>query len=235
MRDTRTKGCDTRTMGIIHAALRRDLERATMVLEEPASLSEERLAALGTHMVWVMDFLHHHHAGEDAWLYPELGAQNPEAADLVRRMHDEHLAMVPSIDRVTQAAQAAQRSDGTVADRAARLLESVAGLRTLLEAHLFGEENDAMPVVGASVSQRRWDDYEAKNRAQRSPRELACTGHWLLDGLAAADATLITSTIPAVPRFVLQRLMGGPYRRIRESVWGGTVAASIGAVPLAPA
>ena len=52
---------DTRMMGIVHSALRRDLVRARLVLAEPAPLTGERRTALADHVRWLMDFLHHHH------------------------------------------------------------------------------------------------------------------------------------------------------------------------------
>ena len=59
---------DTRMMGIVHDALRRDLARARAALAGPVAPEQRR--ALAAHVGWMMDFLHEHHRGEDAGLYP---------------------------------------------------------------------------------------------------------------------------------------------------------------------
>ena len=57
---------DTRMMGIVHDALRRDLARVRAALACPVPPARRR--ALAAHVGWMMDFLHEHHEGEDAGL-----------------------------------------------------------------------------------------------------------------------------------------------------------------------
>ena len=76
---------DTRMMGIVHDALRRDLGRLRAVLTGAPPGADQR-AALGAHLEWMLDFLHEHHHGEDAGLYPLVLAKNPAARDTAR--HD---------------------------------------------------------------------------------------------------------------------------------------------------
>jgi hypothetical protein len=45
---------DTRMMGIVHSALRRDLVRARLVLQEPAPLTGERRTTLADHVRWLL-------------------------------------------------------------------------------------------------------------------------------------------------------------------------------------
>ena len=65
---------DTRMMGIVHDALRRDLRRTRDALAgtPPAA----RRGAIAAHLGWLMDFLHAHHTGEDDGLYPLVRAMN---------------------------------------------------------------------------------------------------------------------------------------------------------------
>jgi hypothetical protein len=68
---------ETRMNGIIHAALRRDLDRLALLLGQPEDLSDARLRALGNHARWLMDLLHEHHSGEDDRLFPIIRRNNP--------------------------------------------------------------------------------------------------------------------------------------------------------------
>ncbi len=64
---------DTRTMGIVHSALRRDLERTRVALTTAAYPDGERRRAIGEHLLAMMHFLHVHHHGEDEGLRPMWG------------------------------------------------------------------------------------------------------------------------------------------------------------------
>jgi hypothetical protein len=39
--------------------------------------------ALGKHVSWMLDFLHAHHSGEDAGLWPLVRRRNPAAVELL--------------------------------------------------------------------------------------------------------------------------------------------------------
>jgi hypothetical protein len=87
---------DTRMMGIVHAALKRDLLRAQRVLEEdPPPLGRQR-EALGRHVVWMMDFLHAHHTSEDEGLWPLVRRRNPAAAQLLDSLEADHARIAPA-------------------------------------------------------------------------------------------------------------------------------------------
>src|SRR4051812_38138353 len=95
---------DTRMMGIVHDALRRDLARLRTALGTSPPPDGERRRALAAHVGWLMDFLHDHHAGEDAGLYPMVRAADPAAAELLNAMDAEHRAVDPCMARLRSAA-----------------------------------------------------------------------------------------------------------------------------------
>lgn len=226
-----TTAPDIRTMGIVHAALRRDLDRAAMVLDGPVVIADDRLQALGGHVVWLMDFLHHHHEGEDERLYPLVRAGAPEAGGLLDAMAGEHRAVGPSMAEVTAAGAAAAAGAPNTAVAAERLAAAISDLRTVLDPHLEREEVDLMPVVAQAISGEDWRAFEQSN-TEVPKRELAYVGHWILDNLAPEPARLFVGVIPPVPRFILLNLLGGPYRRTREALWGGTPALAVRSRPL---
>lgn len=222
---------DTRTMSLVHAALRRDLDRAAVVVADTASLDEARLRALGAHLEWLMDFLHEHHSSEDERLYPRVLAKGGRAAELARIMDAEHHAILPGMDRVRAAGAAAREGTGSTDRRAAAIADALTALREHLDPHLEREELEMMPEVEKVITRQDWDEYERGNTA-RSATELAYIGHWVVDGLGPADTAVITSAVPAIPRFVMLHLLGGAYRRTRRACWSGTPAADIDSTPL---
>lgn len=213
---------DTRMMGIVHSALRRDLRRAQLLVEEVPLLDQDRREALADHLLWCMAFLHHHHTGEDDGLYPLVVRQNPGSAALVADMDRDHEAIAPAISGLERAAREF-RSGGSNAV----LLDALDTLCDVLLPHLAREELEMMPVVSASITEAQWRSWtEGMKRPKLA--ELAFEGHWMLDGLDGESRAHLLTVVPAVPRFLLVHLLGGPYRRAVTRLWTGTSAAQLG-------
>ena len=220
---------DTRMMGIVHGALRRDLERARLVLESHA-VPDARRAALAEHLVWAMDFLHHHHQGEDAGLYPLVRRKDPSLTPVLDAMDAEHHAITPAMDEVTAAARAWADDPG----QQERVAAAVAALRTVLDPHLRHEEVEMMPLVERSLTHREHEDWEQTyNVKPKKTAQLAFEGHWMVDNAGAEDRSTVLHVVPPVPRFLLVNLMGRPYARRREALWAGTAAADVPLLTLA--
>ncbi len=214
---------DTRMMGIVHSALRRDLVRLRLVLGTPAAHEPKRRKALAEHAIWLMDFLHHHHTGEDEGLYPLVVRRNPDAAALCERMDVDHGTITPAMDGLRAAAQ---RHLSDPRSPEADLLAAVMALEEPLVPHLAREEREMMPVVSASISNAEWTAWH-QSMMHGSMRDLAFEGHWLLDGLDEQTTAIVVGPVPAVARFILVKLLGGGYRRKRALLWDGTRAAAV--------
>jgi Hemerythrin HHE cation binding domain len=213
---------DTRMMGIVHAALQRDVSRAREVLRAAPPPRDRQRVALGGHVVWLMDFLHGHHSGEDEGLWPLVRARNPAAAPLLDSMEADHARIAPEVEAVTVAARdyATTTSDGPT-EVLARALDR---LVEVLFPHLDREVAEAMPVVAASITDREWDAVEQKHFVKnKSMRELGLEGHWLLDGIDAEGYQIVVHTVPAIPRFVLVHGFARAYRRQAAARWGSVV------------
>lgn len=222
---------DTRMNSVIHASLRRDLDRAALLLERPDDLTPVRLRTLGTHVVWLMDLLHDHHTTEDTRLFPVIRANNPDAAALIDAMDAEHHAIGEARWTLEQAGRSAEAGRPGAAEA---LREAVADLRAVLDPHLEHEERELPEVVVRSVTEEEWAGFEKSNVEGKKPPELAFQGHWMLDNLEPAGAAVVRSKVPAVPRFVMLRFLGGAYRRRRDALWGGTPAETVRSQPLTP-
>ena len=216
MNDALEAPADTRIMGIVHRALRRDLGRAREVLAFEDTLSPRQRAAVGDHLEWLMAFLHEHHEGEDRGLWPRVLAANPAAGPLLDQMDRDHHAIAPGISAL-EAAAASFRQGGP----AAPVIEAIDLLEASLLPHLRREEDETMPVVAATLSQREWDEFDQEeNIESRSPLRLGIVGHFLVDGLTPDEAELVTGLVPPVKRFVLLHGIGPIYRRQARRRWG---------------
>ncbi len=221
--DPKTAPADTRMMGIVHSALRRDLVRLRLVLGTPDAQEPRRRKALAEHTIWLMDFLHHHHTGEDEGLYPLVVRRNPDAAALCERMDADHDTITPAMDGLRAAAE---RHLADPASPDSDLVAALVALDEPLVPHLAREELEMMPVVSASISHAEWVKWH-ESMVHGSMTQLAFEGHWLIDGLDEENVQVVVGPVPAVPRFILVKLLGGAYRRRRALLWDGTPAAAV--------
>jgi Hemerythrin HHE cation binding domain len=209
---------DTRIMGIIHSALQRDLVRTRAALTAAPHPEGRRRRALGRHVVWLMDFLHAHHSGEDAGLWPLVRQRNPAAGELLDSLEADHARIAPPAAAVTEAAR--QYETTTTDGPRAELVRALDRLLEVLVPHLDREVDEAMPVVSASISAQEWNDVEqAYNIEPKSPWQLAMEGHWLLDGIDSEGYGVVVGTVPPVRRFILVHGFGWAYRRRARARW----------------
>ncbi|AZZ81454.1 cation-binding protein [Gordonia alkanivorans] len=227
MSTTPHEPADTRSMGVVHSALRRDLRRARVVLTSPPYPEDARRRALADHLTWMMHFLHLHHTGEDEGLWPLIRSRNPGAAALLDDMEADHLRIAPAVDALVDAASA-YRTD---AEARNTLLDALDRLSEVLLPHLEREELEAMPVVAATISTAEYRDVEHEYFVKpKGFAELGREGHWVVDGLGDEDRDLIYGVVPAIPRFILVHGFARGYRRRAELMWGHGGASKIGPV-----
>lgn len=216
---------DTQMMGIVHSALRRDLVRARLVLGTPQAAEPVRRTAIAEHLLWMMEFLHAHHSGEDEGLYPLVVRRNPQSADLVEQMDADHGRITPAMDGLVTAAK---RHLADPASPDAALVAAIDALTGVLNPHLEREETVMMPVVSQSITEGEWRHWDQEfNLKPKGLTSLAQEGHWIIDGLDPASRDHVEHLVPPVPRFILIKLLGGAYRRKRARLWDGTPAAAV--------
>lgn len=214
---------DTRIMGIVHGALRRDLDRAAIAQSHQPAPAEAQRVAIARHVQWLMEFLHVHHSGEDAWLWPTMRRLNPAASEILDQMDADHLAIAPHMAQVTDAATAYERS----ASGREALVAALGELRGTLDPHLRREEDEMMPIVANTLTKAQWDAWEQEYYVKpKSKKELGLEGHWLIDGADRAVYDHVVGTVNPVLRFVLLRAFGPKYRRECALRWGADVPVS---------
>lgn len=217
---------DTTMMGVVHDALRRDLRRTRDALTTGPRPDAARRTALAAHLDWMMQFLHAHHGGEDAGLYPMVRAANPDAATLLDTMAADHEAIDPAMAQLTAAAQRWGGSGGE-AERVA-LVAALDTLGEVLLPHLEREENQAMPVVSATITHRQWTEWDqTHNIEHKSLPMLAEEGNWLLDGLDERRRQVVLHLVPLIPRLIVLYGFGPGHRRHAAARWGATAEAAV--------
>lgn len=213
---------DTTMMRIVHDALRRDLARARATLAEPGRATQAQMRAVGSHLDWMMRFLHAHHASEDQGLYPLVRARADGAEDvldILTRMAGDHdaIATASTAVQVAATALASDPSDAT----AARTVAALDALTAILLPHLQEEEDEAMPVTSRLITAAEWQAIEkTHNLDPKSMSDLGFEGHWLIDGASDADRATVVGVVPPVQRFVLLRGFARRYRRHAAACWG---------------
>jgi hypothetical protein len=217
---------DTRIMGVVHGALRRDLERVRdVVTTEPFPLDEQR-RALGDHVVWLMDFLHAHHDAEDRGLWPMVRERNPAAGELLDSLEADHQRIEPAAASLRTAGR--QYAEDADDQTRIALIAAIDTLAEVLFPHLDREVTDAMPVVSATLTQAEWHRLDqAYNIKPKSMAQLAMEAHWVLDGIDEEGYDVVMRTVPRMMRFVLLHGLGGPYRRTAQVRWAGTGTGSV--------
>jgi hypothetical protein len=220
---------DTRSMGIVHSALRRDLERTRIVLNDRPYPDGERRRALASHLLWMMHFLHMHHTGEDIGLWPLVRAKNPAAETLLDQMDDDHQRIAPAITALEEAARAYGDDDSAREG----VLSALAQLTDVLLPHLRREELEMMPVVSETLTDAEYRAVEHEQFvAPKGLMELGAEAHWVLDGLPAEGRDVMLHVVPAVPRFVLLHGFARSYRRNAALRWGKGAAAQLPSLQL---
>ncbi len=209
---------DVRMMGIVHAALKRDLRRVREVLDaDPPPRGRQRVA-LGQHVAWMLEFLHAHHTSEDAGLWPLVLSRNPGAAELLASLEADHARIAPLAD---EAAAAAQRYAETTTDaECIALISALDQLNAVLFAHLDREVAEAMPVVATSITDRQWNAVEQEyNIKPKGTRQLAMEGHWLIEGIDPEGYEVVVHKVPPPLRLLLLYGFGPAYRRRARVRW----------------
>lgn len=210
---------DTRMMGIVHDALRRDLGRAIGVLSTTPCPERAQRLAIGAHVVWMMGFLHAHHHGEDEGLWPLVRDRDPLATPLLEAMQADH-ARVASLLAACETA-ARDYASGTSDDARVALLGALERLCEVLLPHLQREEDEAMPLVSVTITDAEWRAVDQQYFIEpKSLAQLGFEGHWLLDGLEPERSQVVVHQVPPIPRLVLVHGFRRRYRQRATACWG---------------
>jgi iron-sulfur cluster repair protein YtfE (RIC family) len=194
----RTFRLDMTMMYTMHDALRRELVRIARVT---ARADDDPRRVLRAAVGWEMfkAYLLVHHTSEDAAVWPVMSRALAERSDdlaLLDAMEAEHAAIDPLLDAV----------DAALADRDGgpeRLGDLVDALHTALTGHLVHEENEALPLIDATLTEQQWRDFgdlHGRQIGADASRYLP----WLLDGASPQRTALVLGRLPKQLRVAYQ-------------------------------
>jgi Hemerythrin HHE cation binding domain len=187
----------------IHAAFRRDLVRLEHAVRRGPPL------APGVVQGWMLfrRELENHHRAEDEDLWPVLRARLISDGDraTVDAMYREH-AQLPGV----------LATIGSAIESGA--MPTVDRLGDLVREHLRHEEQDALPLVVAHLSDAEWHEFLDTERRKRRPPERVEFLTWVLDGADSAVTEPVLREIPRAGQFVYGHVLRPWYDRRRW--WG---------------
>lgn len=218
----RPEMADPRNMTVVHSAMRRDLVRIQLLLDSPTATEPATRRRLAEHLRWFADFLDHHHAAEDAWLWPVLRERGQAA--VADETEAEHVWLASAMADLRSAVEAY----ATNRDTPASLASAVAALASFLADHLLHEEGRVLPLAGELITRREWVAFEKEGALKgRSTRELGWDANWIMDGTSEEQRDVFLRGVPRPVRLLVFDRFAPAYRRDRDALWGGTPAADV--------
>ena len=161
--DGQAPGCDPSGLILVHRIFRWLYSELPVLIRQVEAGDVDRAAVVGVYAKLYFFALHLHHETEDTVLWDRLTTRDPACAMHVDQMLAQHADVASQLARIEpQLAPWIETAEPGLRDAIAGDIEH---LYTTLGAHLGQEENDILPVAGAVLSQREWDELEKHTRA----------------------------------------------------------------------
>jgi hemerythrin-like domain-containing protein len=223
--DGQAAGCDTSGLILVHRIFRWLYRELPQLIREVEPGDLDRAAIVGTYAQLDFFALHLHHETEDTVLWDRLTTRDPGCAAHVDQMRAQHAEVSSQLARIEpQLAPWVATADADFRDAFARDIET---LRDTLFAHLGQEEDDIMPVAGAVLSQKEWDELEGHTRAalvahrQQLPKDVMSLqlGLLLASVPEAERDEWYRANVPAPIRVLYALLMKRRYERAMQELY----------------
>ena len=200
---------------VIHAAVRRDLDRLEAALRVLVDGDSERVAGLGRAWENLHQELVHHHEQEDELIWPALERLGLDSA-LLAEMESEHGEMRTALEETGEHMTRLGRTATSQDARSAA--DSIVRTRQVVERHLTHEEQELEPQVRPHMESPEWKAVEKKLRSG-GPGRAGRFFAWLMDGASPQDAAYLRSTVPPPVLALITRVFGMGYQRRIAPVW----------------
>lgn len=206
---------DTRDMLVVHTAVRREFRLAPGLVREASGGAAERRTTVADHLDFLLEFLHHHHTGEDRLLWPLLLERVPEElAPVVRSMEEQHEA-IAAVSGEAEALLPSWRATGEGGEQLAGLLQR---LHDLLDEHLGVEEREVLPLAARTLTPAEWGRLGEEGMASVERTRLPLVlGMFMYEGDPATIRSML-SHAPLVPRLLMPHLAPRAYARYARRV-----------------
>lgn len=206
---------DLTMMYVMHHAFRRDLADFAAAVPVTPVEAADAWRALADRWELFSVPLHHHHHGEDTWLWPALLERvDGEERATLEAMEAEHAEIDPALAACADGfAQMVRRPD---ADTRSALAVRLVAVRESLGRHLHHEETDTLALLQRVMTQPEWEEIDGRFKEGFSLREVLRVVPWVLHRLPVD----VRDELFAEPGGAAHRLMWwlsrGRFRRLDD-------------------
>jgi hypothetical protein len=209
---------DMAMMYVAHHGFRRDLDAfCTAVRATPV---DDRAAWKALLRRWDLFSiaLHHHHSGEDRWLWPVLiGRAEPEEKELLVAMENEHGEIDPALEEVVAGLRLlAEKADE---DSRAALVVRMTATKEAIYRHLAHEETETMALLQRTLRPEEWNAMDDKFKKSFTPRELTWAVPWIVDELPDEVRQGMFAQPGAAPLKVVFKLFRGRFAKLNSAAF----------------
>jgi hypothetical protein len=201
---------------VIHAAVRRDLDRFRRALD--AFTDGDRRRAAELHRAWV-NFdaqLTEHHEGEHEIAWPAMKAIGI-SGPTIDSFDAEHEAMAADLAS-TRSAMATLNQTATRADADAAAV-SMEKLQTTTVTHLDHEESETEPALVQHDGDPAIKEMGKKFSRRTGPPKAGIFFTWVQDGATPEERAALRESVPGPVLAILSGLFGRRYRKEIAPVW----------------
>ena len=211
---------DQTGMYVMHHGFRRDLRNFAAAVENTPVSEAEVWAALHARWLRFAEVLHHHHAVEDAALWPVLmryaeAAGSTDDTTLLEDMEAEHAVIDPALTSVRTAFE--EMRDHPCADHRNALDIRVTAARESLLEHLAHEEGQALPMLQRTLTVEENTAFEDAAAAGYPLRIIPFALCWTMHELPAEARGAIFDQAPPGSALLHRLLRRRFERREREA------------------
>lgn len=203
---------------VIHAAVRRDLERFQRALDGFTDGDRKRAAALQRAWVNFDAQLTEHHEGEHEIAWPALTAIGV-AEPTIASFDSEHEQMAADLtatrDAMASFGRTATRADADAAAVAMRILQ------TTTVSHLDHEELETESVLVQHEGDPAMKEMGKKFSRRTGPAKAGIFFAWVQDGATAEEKAALSAQVPRPVLAVIGGVFGRRYRKEVAPVWSG--------------
>lgn len=203
---------------VIHAAVRRDLERFRRALEGFADGDRERAA--GLYRAWV-NFdaqLTEHHEGEHEIAWPALTSIGVSEATIAS-FDTEHERMAADLAAARDAMALLERS-ATRADADAAAV-AMSSLQATTLSHLDHEERETESALVEHEGDPAMKEMGKKFSRRTGPSGAGTFFAWVQDGATAEEKAALAAQVPRPVLGIVGGVFGRRYRKEVAPVWAG--------------
>lgn len=194
----------------LHHAFKREVSRLRKGVQQVDLADNAATAGLARRFAFFSATLHHHHQGEDQYLFDRVRIRaTPAEVAVLDAMDAEHDALKLALDRLDSDFRTLS-PDSDPATIAADFDE----LRTVLDGHCAHEEQAGVPIVQKYVTPEDLKEFMAFTRsAPESTMVLA----WVCDGATPEQVASVWGMLPPFVRVFVKPISTRKYRAFTAS------------------